>query len=249
MALPAGLLGAALLLGAVLAAPPPPARAHVILEPQVVERLLADIGRFRQQSREGDTEEGRLEALYQMGESVRGLVELMDRDVGAHGAGDLFGQLIAKRLREHGLGVAFTEETHRYRYDFAAFHEYLRRAPRGTRAIEIRYRLIADAFYRTLSPDSPAMLRGSAEELLPALEQAEGFLRDFPNDPRAKEVRLFRATDYYRLSRSARDATTARRYAELARKALRELVARHGGTPEARAAEGLLERLEGAPGD
>jgi hypothetical protein len=90
------------------------------------------------------------------------------------------------------------------------------------------------------------LLRGSAEALIPAVADAERFLEDFPNDPRAKEVRLFRATDYYRLFRSARDPVTARRYAEFARQALREVLARHGGTPEARAAEGLLEQLPGS---
>jgi hypothetical protein len=245
VALSARVLIAPVLLVAVLVTPVA-SHGHELLEPQAVQRLLADISRSRRESREAHGEDMRLDALYQLGQSVRDLVELLNHDTSAHGTGDAFAKLVARRLQEYGLGVTFAEDTRRYQYDFAAFHEYLRRAQRGPRAGEIRYRLIADTFYRTLSTDSATLLRGSAEALIPAVADAERFLEDFPNDPRAKEVRLFRATDYYRLFRSARDPVTARRYAEFARQALREVLARHGGTPEARAAEGLLEQLPGS---
>ena len=226
----------------------PPGEGHVILEPEAVQGMLGDIARLRRESREGPTEEGRLDALYGLGQRVHGLVELLNQDVGAHGVGDLFARLVVRRLHESGIGVSFVEGSRQYVYDLAAFREYLERAPRGKRAADARYRLIAGAFYRTLRIDTPTMLRGDASELVAAVAQAEGFLRDFPNDARTKEVRLFRATDYYRLARNTRDPVAARRYEELARQALREILARHGSTTEARAAEGLLEQLGDGPG-
>lgn len=242
MAVSARVLIAALLL-VVIPVAPRASRGHELMEAQVVQKFLAEISRAQRESREARGEDVRLDALYQLGQSVRELVELLNHDTSAHGTGDAFAKLIARRLQEYGLRVIFAEDIRRYHYDLAAFHQYLRQAPDGPRAAEIRYRLIADTFYHTLSTDSPTMLRGSPEVLLSAVAEAERFLRDFPNDPRTKEVRLFRATDLYRLFRSTHDPVAARRYAKLAHVALRQVLALHGGTPEARAAEGLLERL------
>lgn len=226
-----------------------PSYGHVILEPEMVQGILVDISRFRRESQEGTSEEGRLEALYELGQKVDGLVGLMNQDIGTHGFSDLFAGLIVRRLQEYGIQVNFVDELRRYAYDFAAFRDYLKRSPRGRRAADVRYRLIADTFYRTLRVESPGMLRGGAEDLVAAVAQEEGFLKDFPDDSRAKEVRLFRATDYYRLFKNADDPVKAKRFERLALQALRDVIAKHGGTPEARAAEGLLERLRDGKGN
>ncbi|HEV8661614.1 MAG TPA: hypothetical protein VGT06_00505 [Candidatus Methylomirabilis sp.] len=223
---------------------PPLSHGHTILEPEVVQGLLLDISRFHKESREGTRQEARLEALYELGQRVHGLVQLMNKDIGAHGFSDLFARLIVRRLHEYGIQVHFVEGMNQYAYDLAAFREYLERAPKGNRAADVRYRLIADAFYRTLSPDSPGMFNGNLEGLVRAVAEEEEFLKDFPDDKRAKEVHLFRATDYYRLFRNSRDRVEAGRYEGLALEALRKVVAQYRGSPEARAAEGLLERLK-----
>lgn len=224
---------------------PTSSHGHVILEPEVVQGILQDISRFRKESQEGRTEEARLEALYDLGEKIHGLVELMNKDMGSHGVSDLLAKLIVRRLQEYGIQVSFMERTKRYAYDSAAFREYLDRSPKGRRAADIKYRLIADAFYRTLSLDAPGMFQGDVKGLMAAVAEEEAFLKDFPDDRRAKEVRLFRATDYYRLFKNTRDPVHAKRYENLALQALQGVVAQYRGSPEARAAEGLLERLRG----
>ena len=226
-----------------LVAAPTLSHGHTILEPEVVQGVLLDISRFHKESREGATQEARLEALYELGQKVHGLVELMNKDIGSHGFSDLFARLIVRRLHEYGIQVSFAERMNRYAYDFAAFREYLERAPKGSRAADARYRLIADAFYRTLSLDTPGMFNGNLEGLVRAVAEEEEYLKDFPDDKRAKEVHLFRATDYYRLFKNSRDRVEARRYENLALEALEGVVAQYRGSPEARTAEGLLERL------
>ena len=222
---------------------PPLSHGHTILEPEVVQGVLLDISRFHKESRKGATQEARLEALYELGQKVHGLVELMNKDIGSHGFSDLFARLIVRRLYEYGIQVSFVERMNQYAYDFAAFREYLERAPKGNRAADVRYRLIADAFYRTLSMDTPGMFNGNLEGLVRAVAEEEEFLKDFPDDKRAREVHLFRATDYYRLFRNSRNRVEAERYEGLALEALRKVVAQYRGSPEARAAEGLLEQL------
>lgn len=223
---------------------PPLSHGHTILEPEVVQGILLDISRFHKESREGTRQEARLEALYELGQKVRGLVELMNKDIGSHGFSELFARLIVRRLHEYGIQVHFVERTNQYAYDFAAFREYLERAPKGERAADVRYRLITDAFYRTLSLDTPGMFNGNLEGLVRAVAEEEEFLKDFPDDKRAKEVHLFRATDYYRLFKNSRDRVEEGRYEGLALEALRKVVAQYRGSPEARAAEGLLEKLK-----
>lgn len=226
-----------------LVSAPGPAPGHTILEPDLVQGFLRDIARFRKEAHQGATEAARLEALYELGQKVHGLVELLNQDIGAHGVGDLLARLIVRRLQEYGIRVQLLEHANRYAYDSAAYREYLERAPRGERAADVRYRLITEAFYRTLRTDTPGMFHGEVEGLTAAVAEEEAFLRDFPDDRRAREVDLFRATDYYRLFKNASDSLTAKRYEDLARKALGEVAARYGGSPEARAAESLLERL------
>jgi len=48
--------------------------------------------------------------------------------------------------------------------------------------------------------------------------------------------------DYYRLSRNSRDPATVREYKQRAARTLKQLVKEYPGTPEARAAESVLER-------
>lgn len=223
--------------------------AHVVLDPDVVQDILRDVTRFRRAAQDGPTEEARLQALYDLGQTVDGLVDRLNMDRRAHGADGLLATLVVRRLEQYGIHAWLEEEGDQYVYDFAAFHEYLKRAPNGSRALDIRYRLIADVFYRTMRLDTPGMLRGDVADLLAAVNEQERFLEDFPDDERTLEVRLFRATDYYRLFKNTSDAEKAARYRVLAVEALEELLMRHAGTPEARTAEGLLERIGEIDGD
>ncbi len=88
---------------------PPLSHGHTILEPEVVQGILLDISRFHKESREGTMQEARQEALYELGQKVHGLVELMNKDIGAHGFSDLFARLIVRRLHDYGIQVSFVE--------------------------------------------------------------------------------------------------------------------------------------------
>ncbi len=221
----------------------PSAFAHVVLEADVVQNRLRDIVRYRTQSRNDSTDEVRLDALYRLGEAVRGLVELLNQDLVAHGASALFPTLVAHRLQAYGIGVTLDKGIERYVYDHGAFYEYLRRAPEGARAADIRYRLISDKFYRSLRLDTPDMLRSEEADLLEAVAEEEQFLQDFPEDPRVRNVRFFRAADYYRLSKNVQDAERSARYRRVASEALQQLLHTYPGTAEARSAEELLKRI------
>ncbi len=229
-------------------AAPTLSHGHVILEPEVVQGILLDITRFLKESREGKTEEGQLEALYALGEKVQGLVELMNKDIGSHGFSDLFARLIVRRLHEYGIQVSFVETKGQYSYDFGAFHEYLRRSPRGDRSSDIRFQLISHTFYQSIGTDPAKLLNTDVAGVLQAVAEQEKFLTEYPNDKRAKEVRFFLAVNYYRLYRNSRNVAKAKEYRTLARDALTDVMKRYPGTIEGRGAEGLLERLQKSPG-
>ncbi|MFQ5803662.1 MAG: tol-pal system YbgF family protein [Candidatus Methylomirabilales bacterium] len=234
-----------LLAGAVFAAATPGVcRAHLILDPEVVRPILSDIAKYQSEAKEDGAEERQLEALYRLGEEVEFLIELMNQDRKSHGVSDLFAKLIVKRLQAYGIGVTFVESTRQYSYDFGAFQEYLRRSPRGDRSSDIRFQLISHTFYQSIGTDPAKLLNTDVAGVLQAVAEQEKFLRDYPNDKRAKEVRFFLAVNYYRLYRNSRNLAKAKEYRTLARDALTHVMKRYPGTIEARGAEGLLETIQ-----
>ncbi|HZY02683.1 MAG TPA: hypothetical protein VFF02_04235, partial [Anaeromyxobacteraceae bacterium] len=79
-----------------------------------------------------------------------------------------------------------------------------------------------------------------------AAEEEERFLRRYPDDQRAGEVRFFLAVDYYRLAMA--EATPRRaRYRRLGIEALKAVRERQPGSMEARTAETLLAELTRRP--
>jgi hypothetical protein len=221
--------------------------AHVVLDPDHARQLLGDIASHHRTAREGANEATRTEALFQLGEAVDALVEALNRDLAAHGKPDLFAQLVVKRLEVYEVGVRLTERAHRWAYDFAAFKEYLRRAPQGRRAPDARFKLIARAFYDTLGADPAHLVGANLPELFQALRDEERFLAEHPGHERAGEVRFFLAVDYYRAARNASDPAMMIEYQRRARQALAAVVKDAPESVEARAAETLLERLGRGP--
>src|ERR1700680_2734714 len=80
----------------------PVAAFDVILDPRQVSRLLAEIAELHEQSKSGKTRIAQLDALYEMGERVLDLTELMTQDLAGHGTNDpsMVG-LIERRLKEN----------------------------------------------------------------------------------------------------------------------------------------------------
>jgi hypothetical protein len=224
-----------------------PVTAHVVLDPDYARQLLSDIAGHHRMVREGADEATRTEALFQLGEAVDALVEALNRDLTAHGTPDLFAQLVLKRLAAYEIDVTLVEQARRWAYDFGAFKEYLRRAPGGRRAPDVRFKLIARAFYDTLGPDPARLVGVGLPELIQALHEEERFLVEYPRHPRAGEVQFFLAVDYYRAARNASDPAMIGEYERRARQALAAVVKGAPDSVEARAAETLLERLVRGP--
>ena len=219
--------------------------AHVILDGEVVQAILLDITRYLKETKAGMTEEARSEALYLLGEKAQHLVELMNMDLMSHGK-SLYAELIVKRLQEYGIRITLVERDKRYVYNLAAFHEYLKRSPRGKRAADIRFRLIAEAFYRSIGKDGAELVDTDLDGLRKAILQKEAFLKEYPSYEKTREVRFFLAMDYYRLYKNSPDLATGRKYEKLSAQTLQEIVKEYPGTAEARAAEITLERLQRA---
>lgn len=220
------------------------AHAHVVLDGETARPILVDIARQLRDTREGESEAARLEALFQTGQRVHELVELMNLDLLAHGR-SLLGELLVRRLAEYGIRVDFVERSARYAPDLAAFEEYLRRSPSGPRAADAKFRVIAEMFRRSIGRRPEEIAHGGMAELRDATARKEAFLRDHPGHDRARDVRFFLAMDYYRLFRNSAEAATRRKYEQLARRALQQIVHEYPETAEARSAEIALESLAG----
>ncbi|HKC42916.1 MAG TPA: hypothetical protein VKC64_03750 [Burkholderiales bacterium] len=218
-----------------------PGEAHVVLDGNTVQPLLVEITRDLREARDGSTEEARLEALYGLGERAQSLADLMNLDATSHGQ-SLYAELLVKRLEEYGIRIRRVGRNMRYAYDMAAFQDYLRRAPRGTHAADASFRLMAQAFYGSVGADPAVLVDIDVDQLRAAILREESFLKDYPSSDKVKNVRFFLAMDYYRLSRNSRDPATVREYKQRAARTLKQLVKEYPGTPEARAAESILER-------
>ncbi len=228
------------LLGVLLALPVP-VLAHVVLDPDLVHRMVVEIAQYQRQSRDESNPDA--EALYRVGEKAQELVDLLNQDVSSHGKADLLAQLVVKRLETYQVKVTFSEREARFAYDLTAFREYLERAPKGKRAAEARFRLITRAFYDTVDADPSTLVNTDVSGLAVAVAQEERFLRDYPRDARTREVRFFLGVDYYRLSKNVGAPDRATQYRRLSRQVLEAVLSEYPGTVEARAAEALLEKL------
>ena len=219
-----------------------PSEAHIVLDGDIVRPILIDLTKYVNDTQKGVSEEVRVEALYLLGEQVQRLVDLMNLDVGSHGK-SLYADLLVRRLNEYGIRVTRADANGRYVYDQAAFQEYVRRNPRGKRAAEAKFRVIAHVFYGSVGNDPAELVNSDVDQLQRAVGQEEAFLKEHPGSDKRKDVRFFLAMDYYRLFRHSPDRGTAVKYERLATRALREITQEYPGTAQARAAEVTLEAL------
>ncbi|HKA54588.1 MAG TPA: hypothetical protein VKJ47_13090 [Candidatus Binatia bacterium] len=235
------LAGAWVVVGVVLATPFR-ASSHDIVDPELVRRLMTEIALAAWDSQQESDPEG--EVLYRLGEKVEQLVELMNQEISSHGGSDQLTQLLVKRLESYEINVRLSERDNRFDYDLAAFREYLIRAPKGRRASAAEFRLIARAFYQTLDQDPSRLANTDVPSVLKAIAEEERFLKNYPGDERAKQVRFFLAVDYYRVCKNVQGEDRLIQYERLARRALADVKARYPGSMEGRAAEVLLESFQ-----
>ena len=218
-------------------------QAHTLLDPQLMQNLLAEL--HQQQMRVAErTEPGpKAEALFVLGSRARLLVDLLNQDLSAHGQPDPLTALFVKRLAAMEIAVVAAERDGRFRYDLDAFRQYLRLAPRGAHAADARFLVLEQAF-RLRTGDAAAPLAAQDEAAARrALPEYERFLTRFPLDPRAREARFFLGVECHRLGPRAKDERDRMRLRDCARQSLTEVAANYPGSIEARAAEALLEQL------
>ena len=167
-----------------------PARAFdVILDPRQVSQLLAEIAKFKSESENGKDKDAQLDALYEMGERVLDLTDLMTQDLESHGSNDpSLVALIERRLKEQGVVIA--KYAAGYHYDMAAFREYLRRAPSGKRAVDARYALIG---FDEPGDDVAALQKSIAAK--------ERFIREYPKYADVSVAELLLAQQHNHLAR------------------------------------------------
>ena len=161
----------------------------MILDPRQVSQLLAEIAKFHSESETGKDKEAQLDALYEMGERVLDLTDLMTQDLESHGSNDpSLVALIERRLKEQGVVIA--KYAAGYHYDMAAFREYLRRAPDGKHAVDARYALIGF--------DEPG---DDAAALQKSIAAKERFIREYPKYADVSVAELLLAQQHNKLAR------------------------------------------------
>src|SRR5258708_29498438 len=108
---------------------PAPARAFdVILDPRIVNQMLAEIGKSYEQSKNAPKASDRLNALYALGETSLDLADLMSKDKSAPGNIDpSLGGVIQRRLKPYGVNIF--EDKIGYPHHLAPVQEDLRLSP------------------------------------------------------------------------------------------------------------------------
>jgi len=161
----------------------------IILDPQIVSRLLAEIAKLSDESKSAPKPQDREAALYEMGERVLDLTDLMTQDLESHGFNDanLVG-VIERRLKERGIAISKSKAE--WQYDMAAFREYIRVAPNGPRALDARYALVG---FDEPGDDIAALQKSIAAK--------ERFIRDYPKYGDVSVVELLLAQQRTHLAR------------------------------------------------
>jgi hypothetical protein len=211
------------------------ASADVILSAPALNAALKAMERLKR--------EGHADSTFKLGVEADALAALMNQEVESHGMQErALLDLALSRTKELGIVIAYNREKKKFFYDGAAFAEYLKAAPRGPRAADASFELLAYQFYQLAATDIPA--------LTAAVDATKRFLASYPAHAAKVEARLFLAVDYRDLHRqygAANDAANSAKYRELAREACRAIVSRYPRTEQADAARQLLRGLGQSP--
>jgi hypothetical protein len=201
-----------------------PASADVILDVKTVNRLLSDISKLHEDSLKAPKRADRLEALYGLGERVLDLTDLMTKDLEGHGFNDpALVELIQRRLKENG--VTITKDGPEWRYDLAAFREYLRLAPTGPLAADVRYALVGFA--------DTGKTVASVQK---AIADKERFIHDYPKYSEMSLVKFLLAQDHVHLARvydDLKQKAAAERQRQVARNIYLEIIKLYPDSEEA----------------
>lgn len=219
--------------------------ADIILSASGLNATLKKMERLTQQmgSKFRSTRE-HAEALFALGQEGDALAKLLNDEVAAHGSQEKpLIDLALVRTAELGVSIAYNPEKQKFFYDNAAFHQYLKDAPRGPYAAEAAFKIIEGEFFQSTGADTPAVLAAS--------ERKGAFLRRYPTFSRNAEVNLMLAMDYrdvYRHYQASGDTAQRDRYLGLARRQLQLIAKRYAGSEQATIAQQLLRRLDALSG-
>jgi hypothetical protein len=205
----------------------------VILDPQQINQLLAEIGKYHDESQKAAKQQDRLDALYDMGERCLDLADLMTKDRQSHGAVDSsLAAVIQRRLKPYGIEIV--ADSLGYHYDLAAFREYLRLAPRGKRAADARYVLIG---FDEPGEDISALQKSIAAK--------EAFIRQYANYSEMSLVKFMLAQQHVRLARVygvQKNEALSGKQRQMAQDLYRQIVKQFPKSPEAEAAADYLSQ-------
>jgi hypothetical protein len=224
-----------------LVAVPAAVQSHSVLDPEAAQNLLNEIARYHTAAGSEPKREARAEVWFDFGTRVQTLVGLLNQDVNAHGMNQPLAQEVIKRLAASGVKVVWSERSQRYSYDLEAFQRCWKLAPSGPHAAESRFQLLSAGFYSTLGLDPSKVGDEDVAAVTSAVAEEQRFLRDYPKEARAREVRFYLGVDCYRLSRHVRAPAQINAYKKCAREELEAVAIRYPDSIEARAAASLLE--------
>ena len=217
--------------------------SHALLDPEVAHAMLVEIAEHQSSARSERNQEARAETLFRLGGRVQALVDLLDQDALAHDGPSPLALLLLKRLEAYEVSVTYSEKGKRFSYDQAAFRQYLKLAPKGSHAAEARFQILSEMFHATLTAGPSVVTPADRPGVIRAVTDEEQFLRDYPQHPKAKEVRFFLGVDCHRLSRDLADLNKAAQYERCAKQALERVADEYPGSIEARASSALLEAM------
>ncbi|MFQ5551482.1 MAG: tol-pal system YbgF family protein [Gemmatimonadales bacterium] len=227
-----------------LACGPTRALAHELLDAEESTRFVERISKFNAVIAASESLEERTAALYDLGETLFRVTELLNRDLAFHGGQfGLISQVLFAELERRGIAFAFCDAAKRYRSYLAPFKEYLATAPEGPRASDAMFRVLYGRFYDSFIYDPMQPLQLDWGGLLNQIEMAESLISRYPDHGDSEEARFILAVEYARAARTAPDADGKKVFFERAQTALRTFVDAYPESLRAAAARVLLESL------
>ncbi len=235
----AGLAAAALLLAAA------GARAHEPISADAAIGLVEEMSRLSERLAD-EQDPGRAEAACVLGARMTFVVQVLNRDLAAHGDQGMSAAVLAGQLSARGMALKLWPEARRYRAYLAPLEACVALAPEGPALTEALYELVRGRFYDSFihNPLEPAGL--DWPRLESSIADAERLNRLGLAPERREEAAFILAIDYLRAARMAPEPAAARVFAGRARKALAEFPRAFPGSMRAAAAEMLLGAVPAA---
>jgi hypothetical protein len=209
----AGLAAAALLLAAA------GARAHEPISADAAIGLVEEMSRLSERLAD-EQDPGRAEAACVLGARMTFVVQVLNRDLAAHGDQGMSAAVLASQLSARGMALKLWPEARRYRAYLAPLEACVALAPVGPARNEALFELVRGRFYDSFihNPLEPVDL--DWPRLRTAIVDAESLNRRALADDQREEAAFILAIDYLRAARMAPESVTAAAFADLARGAL-----------------------------